>query len=617
MAKKKAAGFSTVSKIAGAFNQESEASKKLKEDLKSLKEENKALKEATIESAKAHEDKILSIKTESGAAQILADRVFQLAQKEKDLAATGADVTGVRLQMKAAIEQANEALGESVFNYQDEADAILASSNAVYAKIDAMREAAEQQAINERMIELAREELELNLQVEKALKARADAEELYAGKSETKIQRGKVVLTAYGKALKKIDDELDGLNAQLDENGKAVDDLSNIYVKSAEKQIDAEELVLTHAEKVLARQEEIAAERAAAEEELTVKLTEAANKQNMTLDEYKDKLKSIEEEEKKTFEERKKALETYIGAATEMYKKLEVDQSLAVDKMIENLEANQRTVAEWSENIGTLAGRNIDEGLLQHLRDAGPESAGIVKNLVEANQAELDRLSEIYANGTEVATEAMLKQLGLPENYQAAGRMVDNMANEIAKNKQVDISAKDLVIRAKKAALAQVKSSDFEEVGKNIADSVATGMSETQKRLDAVAESSAKATYTATKKANQMSSPSKLYRNGIGKNIITSIALGIKENAKLAINAMKMVSDDVSDAFSDIENVKISPLSADISIAREFTSNNAAFGERPAASGDVYITQNIQSVPQTPYEQAQQTAAAFRRARWA
>src|SRR5690606_38797793 len=88
---------------------------------------------------------------------------------------------------------------------------------------------------------------------------------------------------------------------------------------------------------------------------------------------------------------------------------------LTVKDMTKNLEENQRIISEWADNIAILAERGVDEGLLDKLREAGPQSAGHVKALVNASDEELQKLNEIFKKGGETATKALAKSLGIDE----------------------------------------------------------------------------------------------------------------------------------------------------------------------------------------------------------
>src|SRR5699024_4520509 len=118
---------------------------------------------------------------------------------------------------------------------------------------------------------------------------------------------------------------------------------------------------------------------------------------------------------------------------------------------------NQRIISEWADNIAELAERGVDQGLLDTLREAGPESAGHVNALVNASDDELERLSSVFAEGGQVATDALSKSLGIHET-------------------DIMTAVGDLVTDTEKSLRQQIESADFTGVGNDVASGMADGI---------------------------------------------------------------------------------------------------------------------------------------------
>ena len=80
--------------------------------------------------------------------------------------------------------------------------------------------------------------------------------------------------------------------------------------------------------------------------------------------------------------------------------------------MIDNMLENQRVLATWADNIALLAERGIDEGLLEEMRQMGPEGAAQVAAMVAMCDDEFAEMNTVYAEGAYVATNALATQLG-------------------------------------------------------------------------------------------------------------------------------------------------------------------------------------------------------------
>ena len=88
---------------------------------------------------------------------------------------------------------------------------------------------------------------------------------------------------------------------------------------------------------------------------------------------------------------------------------------------------------------------------------------------------------------------------------------------------------------------------DIAEVGKNLVKGIWNGISDaTQWILDKI-KGFGKKVLNGLKSFFGISSPSKLFRDAIGKNLVEGLAEGIEENSILAINAAKSMAKDIRD----------------------------------------------------------------------
>ncbi len=139
-----------------------------------------------------------------------------------------------------------------------------------------------------------------------------------------------------------------------------------------------------------------------------------------------------------------------------MFDVLSDKSEISVSKMKQNLQENQRIISQWADNIKILAERGIDQGLLEQLRSAGPESAGYVNAMVQASDAELQQLSEAFANGGTTATDA------LKTAYDTSG---------------IPESVMSLVTTMEESLNSQMAAVDWAGIGMNVDRSLADSMS--------------------------------------------------------------------------------------------------------------------------------------------
>ncbi|MCL2572579.1 MAG: hypothetical protein FWE11_09270 [Defluviitaleaceae bacterium] len=147
---------------------------------------------------------------------------------------------------------------------------------------------------------------------------------------------------------------------------------------------------------------------------------------------------------------------TLKAAATDMFNVLSDESALSVGEMTANMEENQRIISEWADNIERLVERGVDQGLLDKLREAGPQSAGHVAAIVEACYREIDALNAAFQNGGEVALQALSTSLGIDISVaQAAADLARDAANTLED---------------------QLEAADFPRIGARLGDSFAKGI---------------------------------------------------------------------------------------------------------------------------------------------
>lgn len=96
--------------------------------------------------------------------------------------------------------------------------------------------------------------------------------------------------------------------------------------------------------------------------------------------------------------------------------------------------------------------------------------------LVRASDAQLSELSEVFANGSEAATKALMTELGLPEVTNSGSDMVDDIAAGVDKNQALEDATLQLIQDTKTAAENQVKASNFPSIGQQMINGIISGI---------------------------------------------------------------------------------------------------------------------------------------------
>lgn len=447
------------------FNKATEEGARLAEETETLTEASGSLSEAVENNGRAYEKSLESINASATANGELANKIEELAEKEHKSAAEKEILKSYIDELNGSVEGLNLAYGE-------EADMLNMSSEQLRARIDLMKEQETAQSAQERLTEILKEQAEVEAKLNETNELRAEW--------NNKLDEGSVKSREYKDAIAELDEQEKTLNGTLGD--------------LAEQQVATEEQMTASMEAITE------ATKSSAEGQIII-------------------FEELSEAQQTTVENMKSTWEDYKAAATDMFDTLNDEAEITVAEMTSNLEENQRIIGEWADNIATLAERGIDEGLLNTLREAGPESAGHVNALVNASDEELSTLSDAFAKGGDTATDALSKSLGIEESG-----VLDAVGH--------------LVVGTEQALAQQIQSAGFDSIGNDVAEGLAGGIEAGTDGAVKASQNMADDTTNAAKAAFQTRSPSRVFK-GIGGDVTDGLALGINQGTAKVIQAIQ------------------------------------------------------------------------------
>lgn len=107
-------------------------------------------------------------------------------------------------------------------------------------------------------------------------------------------------------------------------------------------------------------------------------------------------------------------LQNSIESQLGLFDKLDTGVETSLDEILAGLDSQIQGVATWEQNLSTLVEYGIDNGLLQTLIDAGPQTGAAVQAIVDAGAERIDELNERWdmkediLNVTNEAGQALL-----------------------------------------------------------------------------------------------------------------------------------------------------------------------------------------------------------------
>lgn len=508
------------------FTSNSEACEEQKAALEELAGAQEELAESEKNSEKASKENIKSIRANADAAKSLVSQLKTLDGAEKKSASE-------KQRTKQLVEQLNEQYADLCLVYDEENDRLNMNTQQLQDYIDAQRTMEEASALQQRYNELLTEESTIRQN-----KAELDAKEQELAQQ---LEQRLITTAEYNGLLQQVNDTRAGYIAQ---------------------------------------EEQIAARKAELDTQLATLDTATAQTVIDNTAAQQEAVQAAAEAEEQELQRRKDALEAYTEAATDMFDRINTESELSVAEMIDNLEHNQQAVAQWADNLAQLGQRGLDEGLLQQLRDAGPEAAGTVAELASATDEELARLSEVFANGSEVAVQALLKELGLPEVTSSGSDMVDDIAAGVEKNPSLEDATVQLIQDTKTAAENQLRASDFGSIGQQMIAGITAGVQAGASGLLEAMRSAVRSAVAAAKSEADIHSPSRVFRDVIGLNIMRGWALGVEDGQPLVERGMIEAMDSLRREIAG----GLSPASLVLSMRNTVASTQSGFAGRISAA---------------------------------
>lgn len=515
------------------FNKASEEGAKLTgktEDLASANEELTSSVESNADSYK---------KTQSNI-QATADANSDLIKKIEELYAVE-DKTGTqKKELAAYVEQLNGSMEGLNLAYSEEADMLNQSTGYLQQRVDLLKEQESATAAQERMLEISKEQSE----VEQKL-------------AETNVLR-------------------EEWNQKLEDGS-----VKSREHKDAIAELDAQEQLLKGTTTALGEEQKLT------EAKFTESMAAIDAATSTTVANQMITYADLSESQAAAVESMKATWEEYKAAATNMFDVLSEESTLSVAEMTANMEENQRVIGNWADNIAILAARGVDEGLLETLRTAGPESAGYVNALVNASDEELAGLSTAFANGGDVATDALATSLGVENN-------------------EVVNSVMGLVTEAKATLEQEIAAADFGSIGKNVAAGLGGGIDAGAGEVVTSAENMAQDTIDGAESAFEINSPSRVFK-GMGGFITEGLALGVN-------NGTKQVTQAVTSMFTQALGVSTAGVSRIIASYGGLPNSMRSIGLNAMAGLNSGLNAGAGSVLATAAGIANSVAAVMRNA---
>lgn len=361
--------FLVVGALAGLvswLSQESDAMKEAKAKSEEYQQSIKNLNDSVKTGNESYEDRRREIKATAEDNERLVKKIEELSAVENKTAAQKKELASSAEILNSRIDGLNIA-------YDKATGTINMTADAIRKQIEISKQSAEAEAANQRLVEIAKQRLEINDKI-------ADVEK----KKKEELEKLDKAEGKYG--------------ASVLSNSQREEIRNGILKDSAEKVKSLEE-----SKKSLADSEQRATDIIASANEAQAKAVEdASGRMKLSWD-------TMDEDQRKLVEDMKSQFETLRGDVQNAFQAIEQQTALSAEQMTANLQQNIDAVDKWSQNLEILAQRGLDQGLIEQMRQAGPKMAEQTQALVNASDEQLGALNGKWTEAGDKAKEGFLR----------------------------------------------------------------------------------------------------------------------------------------------------------------------------------------------------------------
>ena len=581
-----------------------------------LADEYDRLSDSLETNAQTRQDNIANAEAEAESAGILLDRLEQLSEKENK--------SNAEKQMMAQyVEQLNQLMPELNLQYDEEADKLNMSTEAIREQIQANKELILAKAAQEQLMAVAQDMAKVESQLAKATqqheenqKALNKAQEEYNAALEAK--RNHEVRSS--KEIERTRKSLQDAKAAYEETGKTVEGLEEDLKSLKEEYNSTDEYA--QAKLTAAEMEETLTSLISSAEKAGIQVPQALadgiREGNYALPSSVEEMSALVD----FYNLEQKAAEAGIQIPASISSGIQ-SGSLAPATAVQQME-NLISFNDMLTEAG-LAGSAVPEYLSQGIASGQysvPEAVQIMKDLVtygdmldKASQAGIavpDRITLGVASGkmTPAAAVAEINDLMIgeansaaPEMEQAGDKSATSFATGISLGKTlIEDTAKAAVRAGADAGKAEAKNSSA--VGTSMIDGIVAGINAASWKVGNAMSSIARAALSVAMSEIDAHSPSRKFKKLVGMPISQGIALGIEEKSGEAIgsvkNMLRSTLDEAQAMMGEIDGGLRGVVSGTIAASKTAVtgySSRPQNGVQKSGGGNTYVFNQTNNSP--------------------
>lgn len=457
------------------LTRESEESKRLSKVQEELAESTDNLKKSVKDSAAARKDSLQDVEANRESYKKLSAEIVALSQKENKSAAD-------KKNLQKKIQTLNDSVEGLNLAYDKNTDSLSHNAEQINARISAMEAESTWEASQKNLLDIEQQRADIGAQLAEIAKLRTEWN-----------------------------------NAS---------DVSDAKRREELKKLNEQELELQATQAALQTEyEQTSAVQQAAAEAMAAAAENGTNRQVIAYENMSEAQKTAIDNMRSKYGE---LLETTTG----MFDAIEQKSAISIEQINANLETNRAAIEQWSSNLAILAERGVDQGVLEQLRQMGPEGAAQTQVFVNATDEELSVLQENFRANAEAAKNAM-------------GSVMDSAGVEIPDK------VKGLVTNITSGLQAELANANFASLGEEVPNGAAVGIENGSAKAVEATKSVGTKIQQGFKENLGIHSPSRVFTE-FGGHITEGLANGITNGANSPVGKVKNLAVKLREPFSGI-----------------------------------------------------------------
>lgn len=535
----------------------------LSEKLKKSVEEQEEYLKTLEENKKARDESIEAVRTEGKQADFLSAKLEDLMKVE-------GKNTGQKEQIKSIVEKLNELIPDLGLAYDEEKDKLNQSTEAIKQNIDAQKELAKAKAygaqigeIQEDIIKaednLAKAEKNQKKAAEKLAEAEAEVEKALSSKSLAPADNPKLQIALENQ--RQLNEVYDSASEQVEKYQKSLADLNVELDTAGNRQIGETNYAefLGGIDKIC---EEAKIKAADIPESVVQGMKEGVYANPMTGEELNSLINLDGVVQEAQTDGRQVPAAVVQGIQNGKYVLTEgVDQMKALIKLDELQSMSLQSGVKIPSNLskGIASGKSEPLSAIKQMEDLISFDKLVTESGKGGTEAVQKLVSAVNSGKTKPAEAVkQMNDLVARESAQGLGEAADKSGNEYsegldAKKGTVTKSGKGLSTAAKKGA----KSESFTPVGSFMGSGIESGLISKIPAIQAAARRAVKSAKDAAKSEADINSPSRVFRDEVGKFLPLGMAAGIERNTgavETASRGMALASVEAATDELDIHS---------------------------------------------------------------